>query len=713
MAHDYADFEEDEVSEEERRKEILEAFGYTLQSKVGQQISQRIEIETRWLKDIRQYNGKYDPEVESRLSGDSTKSSVFVNITRPKSNTAEARLMDMLFPADDKNWGIGPTPVPELLEAAKDKTPVGEPDEEGNQPTVADEAQALMEEARRRAGLMETEISDQLEEANYSVVVREMMHDAVMLGTGVLKAPVVVGKSRQSWSPMTGEDGETMQNEAGDTPWVVDMVDDGRPSVERVDPWDFFPDMSATRVQDCEFFLERHYMTKRDVRKLAQRPGFSADAVREVLKMDPRSYRDSSSDHINKLREIAGLTTVMDDNRYEMWEYHGPVDTESLMACGCDVDEDDPMEAYEGVVWFCGPVILKAVINPMDTEERPYSIFNWEADDTSIFGFGVPHQMRNPQRVINASWRMQLENGGLSVGPQIVVNRQLIEPADGDWKLKGRKVWFMNDSTRSVNETFGAFEINSHQGELAGIFATARELADEETSMPQIAQGEAGHANQTLGGMSILMNSANVVLRRVVKNFDDNITRPVIRRFYDWNMQFNSKTGIKGDYEVAARGTSALLIKEVQQQALMQLMNLTGNPLFADLIKPDKLLRKTVESLQLSPNEIVKSEEQLEQEAQAAAENPQITPEQLEQMKIQADLQGNQERIAQKDREAQMRLAEKELDYQIALARLAQERDISIEKIDAQLRAATMSNRVKRQNFEDEVTLKATLGEGI
>jgi len=64
--------------------------------------------------------------------------------------------------------------------------------------------------------------------------------------------------------------------------------------------------------------------------------------------------------------------------------------------------------------------------------------------------------------------------------------------------------------------------------------------------MPIVAQGEAGPRSETATGRSILMNSANIMIRRAVKLFDDNITKPLITRFYHWNMQFKILTGKQG-----------------------------------------------------------------------------------------------------------------------------------------------------------------------
>ena len=53
----------------------------------------------------------------------------------------------------------------------------------------------------------------------------------------------------------------------------------------------------------------------------------------------------------------------------------------------------------------------------------------WEDDKGSVFGHGIPYLMRHAQRVVNSSWLMLLDNAGLTAGPQIVLNREMIRPA--------------------------------------------------------------------------------------------------------------------------------------------------------------------------------------------------------------------------------------------------------------------------------------------
>lgn len=679
-------------------QERMAALGGRLQKIAEDRVAQRAEIEKRWLEDMYQYNGQYDPQTKAQLDADDNSSKVFVNITRPQTNTVEARLIDMLFPTDDKNWGIQPTPVPELLEGAKSADP-----------QVQDQAQELLKKARQRAEAMEKEIDDQLKEATYNIKSRDLIHQACMLGTGVIKAPVVVNNDRRKW----GADGVTQD---GTEIYSLTRVEKKRPSVEVVDVWNFFPDMTVPNLDDGESTMERHYLTRKQVRALLKRPGFNPQAVKDLLQMDPKEYRSTSS-HLNDLRAIAGLSAAQDDKRYEVWEYHGPVDKEDLVACGCDVDEDDPLEEYEGVIWFCGPLVLKAIINPMESGDNPYSIFCYEKDDTSPFGFGIPYELRHAQRVINAAWRMTLENGALSVGPQLVIDTSAVTPADGDWTLRPRKVWYFNSNhgARQTNQVFAAIDIPSRQDQLQNILLMALRLADQETANPIIAQGDnAQHMPDTARGMSMLMNNANAVTRRVVKNFDDDITTPVITRFYDWNMQFSPRNEIKGDYEVVARGTAALMVKEQQQQSLLQFMGMTLNDVDVAYMRRPELLRKTAQAMHLDAEELILTDEEIEAQQQRAAKQQQqgaADPNLL--AKLDLEYKIHQEKLQDAQVEREYRMQERYLELDTAMAKLAQERDLTIEQLQGRLKEVLMNNQTRRQNFVDEVMVKTRLGAGI
>ena len=704
MTESYGDFEDafaETPSREAQELEIAErlhVFAGRLNKLASEQVAKRNQIEQRWLDDIRQYHGEYASDEQVKLKR-AKGSEVFVNITRNKTNAAEARLQDMLFPTDDRNFGIYATPVPELDYLSKQQPMAPE------QEAPIQMARQMKKQADESAMAMQEVIDDQLLESRYHIKARDIIHDACQLGTAVLKGPIIIGRTKKRWDVMP--DGMSM----------LQIVEALEPTVERVDPWDFYPDMSAKNIAEAEFVFERRRLSKKQLRDMASLPGVLVGQLREIVKEGAKSTH-IAKDFTDDIRNITGINTVGEGNKYEIWEYHGPISKSELadaMSMSDDRMEEEEIDELddeiEATVFFCGDRVIKVALNPMDSDERPFSVFNWEKDESSIFGFGVPCLMRSAQKVINASWRMMMDNAGLSVADQLVINKELLYPADGSWDMTPKKIWYLRDKTRSVQEAFASFATPSHQVELANIFTMARQLADEETNLPLIAQGEMGpHVTKTSSGMAMLMNSSNIVLRKAVKNWDDDITRPLITRFYDWNMQFNEKPDIKGDFSIEARGSGALLVREKQQENLMIYSNLSMSvPEFAkrrDWAELDREIAKSLElpydQITLDDDEIAAMEaQQAEMMAMQQADPRQEAAMLAAQLK-QVDLQLQQQKLELETAKASAGIAQDQAELQtrtaLEQARLEQVERLEIAKLE-------LSERIKLAELNAKYTM--------
>jgi hypothetical protein len=712
-AAELIDLDQARLEAERVAAEKMAELGASLQAQAEDLSKWRDGIENRWLEDLRQFNGQYDVATLTNLKK-AGKSSVFVNITRPMINSSEARLADILFPTDDRNWDISPTPVPDIPNWDENEDPIGMTPE-GNPIQKRDFAKGvkdeLMREARKRADAMREEMDDQLAEAKWASTCRDAIHDACLYGTAIIKGPVIRGRVRKRWGKM--DDPAT-----GQTVRVLEMTRDMRPWAERVDPWDFFPDMSARRMSEAEFVFQRHVMSRKELRDLAKQPGFFSAQINRVL-MNEKD-REQTATHLAEMRRISGLEEV-GRYRYEVWEYHGPIDKDDLEACGAEVDHDDHLTEVNGVVWFCDGEVIYAEINPMDTGDLPYSVFNWEQDDSSIFGYGLPYLLRNSQSVINGAWRMAMDNAGRTAIPETVVNDAVIEPVDGEWVSKPGKYWRVKTPGVNVSQAFAKYETNSHLNELLGIFNQALQMAREESGIPAVAQGEVGPTPvQTATGMSMLMNQANTLLRRAVKNWDDDITKPFIHRLYDWNMQFSDKEEVKGDFEIVARGSSALLVKEVQQQNMMNLVGLAQNPNFAHMVDFTKLFKKVISSMQIDSTEFMYTDEEIQQKIDEMAQMQQAPVDPLAEARLQLDAQNAQAQQA-------LRKQEIEIKGQLRAAELTQERELALAKLTTQenTNAAAITQRLqgdkarqgvammRENNKRLEMQLKRRLGSGI
>jgi hypothetical protein len=699
-----------EFDDQSRELSMTGAFGTELQQRLQDNLRQRLNIERRWVSDMRRYQGQVT-DAELKDAVDQARSCIFVKYTRTKADAWAAQMNDMLFPSDDKNWGIEPTPVPSLNKLAQlVRGDTGEPTPEAQQ------AHQVLAEARLRAEAMEREIDDVLTECDYPAEGRRCIHYAAVLGTGILKGPQVELFNTSKYQQVEG--GE----------WVGMIEQAERPVARNVYPWDFVPDMSGRELRDCEYVFERHYMTKKKIRTLPS--SYDQKAIQKLLKLDATATHQTVDGEglYNELRSLSGLDQNYRDRRYEVWEYHGPIDIKILQEAGVELSEEEiEMTEIDGIVIFSGDIVLKVMLNPYDTEEWPYSVFVCEPDEACIFGYGIPHLCANSQDILNTAWRQMLDNGAMAVGEQVVVNKKAVAPADGDWTLKPKKVWLATGdaATMDVQKAFSSFSINSHQQEYQNVIQLAKSFMDEESGLPMIAQGEQGQVTPTLGGMSMLMNAANAVRRAQVKEWDDNVTKPMIRRFYAWMMQFSEKPEIKGDMTIKARGTSALLVKEVQNQQVMALIqNFSQNPTLAPAFDWYEALKVLNASMSLGSTGILKEKEQYDQaiqQAQQAAQqggDPRLEMQmQIQQMKQEHELRLQQMKAEQANQIEQMNSQQKAMMLQvqfesnasrerIEVMKLQQTKQISEEQMLMRLNEIDKNHRHDMAQFMAEIQLK-------
>lgn len=724
------DDEDEAASAAQQKMERLQLFQDMMTKRRLEAVMARSAsgVERRWLDDTDSYHGRDAANrrvdimesvqgaqvIDRRTPGQTqqrNRSTVFVQLTRQKTNTASARLADMLFPTDDRNWGIKPTPVPELMDNLTNNEAFNDP-QTGNtlphptrmQPdgsndtlTVGDLAASEMAIAEKKAKAMEKEIDDQLTDCQFQDEGRKAIQNAARLGSGILKGPTAINRTSKKWVQQTGSDGTKAQ--------VLQVLEEIKPQSYSVDPWNFYPDPACgDDIQNGAYVFERDYMPGRKLAQLAKIPGYNTYALGQCLMEGPKHVAQVG-DYQDQKRgfDLAyDQTGKYDDKRYEIWIYTGEVERDDLIALGVNLP-DDP-EAYlttvSAVLVMCNERIIKALLNPMDTGDFPYDVFNWELVDQSPFGVGIPYLMRYAQRTLNAAWRAMLDNMALSSGPQIIINRKAVVPADGSWELTARKLWFLTE-VGDVEEAMAVFEVASHQQEISNIITIAQAFADAETSLPQIAQGEKGSAPDSVGGMSMLMNSAGTVLRRLTKQYDGQITRPHLRRYYDWNMQYNPKEEIKGDFEIDARGSSVLIVRDQQQQAVMQLFGLAQNPTYSIYVDHEKLFKKGLEMNHLTPDDVMNTPDQIALLQKQAAQQPPVDP---KVQMLQATLASN-EKIAEAKIQSTEAVEQARIATQKQITQTQAQAEAGYAQTEAQMARDSNATEISKMQLQREILI--------
>jgi hypothetical protein len=593
----------------------------------------RYADENRWLRAYRNYRGIYGSDVQFT---ETEKSRIFVKVTKTKTLAAYGQIVDVLFGSSRFPLTVNPTTLPEgvaesmhismnpqteqamdPLRGAFEEEPkvkfLFDPDEklkpgetmydrmkrmgplQKKLEAVSDKViegpgttqdTVTFHPAMVAAKKMEKKIHDQLEESGANKQLRLTSFEMALFGTGIMKGPFAIDKEYPNW------------NEDGDYDPTIKTV----PSTSHVSVWNFYPDPDAYNMDEAEYVIERHRMTRSQMRGLKSRPFFRKESIDKAIQTG-ESYDKKYWEH-----------DMADDyqqsgspERYEVLEFWGYVDTDVLEDNGVRIPRElKNAEQVNVNVWICNNEVLRLVLNPFKPTRIPYYAVPYELNPYSFFGVGIAENMDDTQTLMNGFMRMAIDNAALSGNLIIEVDETNLVPGQ-DLSVYPGKI-FRRQGGAPGQGIFGT-KFPNVANENMQLFDKARVLADESTGFPSFAHGQTGVSGvgRTASGISMLMSAANGSIRNVVKNVDDYLIGPLGKAFFAFNMQFDFDKEIKGDLEVKASGTESLMANEVRSQRLMQFMGVASNPALMPFVKSDYIIREIAKSMDLDPDKVTNS----------------------------------------------------------------------------------------------------------
>ena len=584
----------------------------------------RQQDEDRWLDAYRNYRGIYGPEVQFT---EAEKSRVFIKVTKTKTLAAYQQLESIMFANNKFPLTVDPTELPEGVVADVHFDPK-EPDQikesEVDDPvspygfkgdgkelaagatskTLGEMLGPLTDKLKDIDGLkkgigmtptaitfspamiaakkMQKKIQDQLEESNASKHLRNTAFEMALFGTGVMKGPFAIDKEYPNW------------DDEGNYDPTIKTV----PQVSHVSVWNFYPDPDANNMDEAQYVIERHKMSRSQMRQLKRRPFFRSSVIDDAIELGENYNKESWEDDLSDYAPEYGV------ERYEVIEYWGVVDVGMLEEQGVDIPSElSDVDELQANVWICNGKLLRMVINPFKPARIPYHAAPYELNPYSFFGVGIAENMDDTQTLMNGFMRMAVDNAVLSGNLLIEIDETNLVPGQ-DLSLYPGKV-FRRQGGAPGQAIFGT-KFPNVAGENLQLFDKARVLADESTGFPSFAHGQTGvqGVGRTASGISMLMGAAQGSIKSVVKNIDDYLLRPLGEGLFRFNMQFDFDPEIKGDLEVKARGTESLMANEVRSQRLTQFMQIAAQPSLAPFTKFQYIIREIAKSLELDPDKV-------------------------------------------------------------------------------------------------------------
>jgi len=578
--------------------------------------------EERWLRSYRNYRGLYGSDVQFT---EAEKSRVFIKVTKTKTLAAYGQMVDVLFAGHKFPISVEPTVLPEGVvsdvsfdpkepEALKGETSLSSPygfmgdgkelpagatektlqemlgpfeeklgeiegikEGVGKTPTSVTFSPAMI-----AAKNMEKKIMDQLQESGANKQLRSTVFEMALFGTGVMKGPFAVDKEYPNWD-----------DEGNYSPIFKTIA-----STSHVSVWNFFPDPDAANMDEAQYVIERHKMSRTQLRALKKRPYFRDNIIDEVIEQGESYDKKYWEDDLSDYAPDHGV------DRFEVLEYWGNCDVQMLLDNGVDIPKEvEEHDELQTNIWICNGKLLRMVLNPFKPSTIPYMAAPYELNPYSFFGVGIAENMDDTQTLMNGFMRMAVDNAVLSGNLLIEVDETNLVPGQ-DLSVYPGKV-FRRQGGAPGQAIFGT-KFPNVSGENLQLFDKARQLADESTGMPSFAHGQTGVSGvgRTASGISMLMNAASGSIKTVVKNIDDYLLRPLGEGLFRFNMQFNFDKNIKGDLEVVARGTESLMANEVRSQRLMSFLQTASNPSLAPFAKFNYIIREIAKSMDLDPDKV-------------------------------------------------------------------------------------------------------------
>ena len=186
--------------------------------------------------------------------------------------------------------------------------------------------------------------------------------------------------------------------------------------------------------------------------------------------------------------------------------------------------------------------------------------------------------------------------------------------------------------------------------------------------------------------------------------YDDRLTEPHIRRYYTYLLQYGEDQA-KGDFQIDARGSSALVERDLQAQNIAALGNLVLNPAFG--IDPKKWMQEYLKSQRLDSRRFEFDDDEWKQLVEQMIQQGNQDSS-LEVAKMKADVEVMKLEHLAKAKEADLSVqvmeAEKDRALEMALETMKREieamkldgsKDVSLDQIEAKLADSAMKLRTQ------------------
>jgi hypothetical protein len=541
----------------------------------------------RYTKCLRLRKGEYSSKKLAEihaLGGADT----YMNIVGTKCRAAKAWLSDLYAGSGDKPFQITPTPVPELdpsirremIEAALQVAmQTGMPQEnieailEQHEERIKDE---VLKESETRMEGMSDYIEDILTEGDFRREFESFLDDLVTYPVAIFKGSIYRKEKKLQW----------VQDEQGN--FKPKMSDKVARKFKRVSPFDFYQSPSMTNIGDS-WHIEHIRFSPQELAKMRTSKGYNAKNITMCLV----NYREGGlrewAFESGERERLEGKSSMFSGD-YELidgLEFTGYIQGQQLIDWGIEQVIDDPYNEYSVSVTVIGGYTIKAVINPDPTGRPNYYKASFRSVPGSFAGEALTEILEDIQGVCNATIRALVNNMAIGAQPQVAVDISMQAPGTTITSIKPGKSWTYSSKAGQTGPGIKFFSPEIKSQELLGVYERFERYADNISGIPAYAYGsdDAAGAGKTASGLSMLMNASSKTIKSIVRDVDIGVIEPLVSNLYQSAMlDTEVPNDIKGDAQVSAKGSDALMHKEATAMRQLEFMNMTNNPVDMQIV---------------------------------------------------------------------------------------------------------------------------------
>lgn len=671
---------------------------------------------------LQQYNGEYTAE-DLKIIEEEGGSKIFVNLTSTKVRAAMAWIKDLLLSGNVTAFSIEPTPIAELPaeveEAIKQKVveefeaAAAEAQDPGATLKAAQERKrdlmdTVLEEIQKEAEyafkLYDKRLKDQMKEGKFDEALSLVIDDFCIFPTAILKGPIPTKVPVIRW-----ENGIPISSQK-----LIFMN-------KRVSPFDVYPSPEASDVQTGNF-IEHMRLSRKEVSDLLHiGEPYKKEAIRKVLEF---SISKGSSD-IDAHIENEKAASELKDNIYEAnknvfhaLHFFGTAPVKVLREWGLTegIEELDEEMEVEIEAITIGTEVVKCVINDDPLHRRPYFTASFQRRPDSFWGSSIPWQMRDIQRVCNATVRALMNNMGVSSGPMMEVNIERLADGQAVEELRARSIiQVTNDPAGGSGKAVQFFSAPSNASDLLAVYKEFEQRADDVTMIPRYAYGNerTGGAAQTASGLSMLLESASKGIKDAVRHLDEGCIVPRVELEFYYLILNGEDLLFNGDSMVVAKGSQTLLMRGAEQMRRNEFLQITANAADQEIMGPigrASILREMASELGFISNPIPARQELKQmiakKEAAAAQAAQQSDSMAITQMQTEAQVRTSENAQAIKQAELDHKKEKDMADIQLRVKKMEDDRAASQAATSAKLEETQLRNQAKADSDNKHIALE-------